>query len=304
MTHSDSPQDEELYGALRSAIGSEPPMASLPADDLARGRRRLRHHRIGAAAGVAAVVPAVALISTLVPGNPSAGPAPGGFADDPGDDSSLEVQCAVVGPERDGDLRPPAGDGSCEAVPGVLAWTARGKDLDSMNMPEVDRLDQALTEAVDPSEAHVVAMVASGARGGASAAALSQASVGATWSQGSSEGAVNLSVVDPDADGPGTSTTDGDSPCADPSLVHGPALACATQELDNGAVVLVGTGEQDGARRITVRFERADGQIVWATADQASDGWWRDRSGADPLDAPPASTEQLIELVQDPRVHL
>ncbi len=31
--------------------------------------------------------------------------------------------------------------------------------------------------------------------------------------------------------------------------------------------------------------------------------WWEDGSGADPLDAPPVTVDQLVDLARDPRVH-
>ncbi len=51
----------DLHDHLSRAIGDEPPMASRPEDDTARGRRMLRRRRLTAVATSAAVVPALAL---------------------------------------------------------------------------------------------------------------------------------------------------------------------------------------------------------------------------------------------------
>jgi len=32
--------------------------------------------------------------------------------------------------------------------------------------------------------------------------------------------------------------------------------------------------------------------------------WWEDGSGANPFDAQPVTADQLVDLTQDPRVHL
>ena len=107
------------------------------------------------------------------------------------------------------------------------------------------------------------------------------------------------------SDGEELSGPGGDVPaCADPSLEAGPELTCEQQTLDDGTTVLVGRGEQDGAQRLTVRYARPDGQVVSATADQASEDWWADGSGPGPLEQPPLTVEQLVELVRDPLMHL
>jgi len=320
-------------------------MRSLPADDLARGRRRLRHRRIGTAAGVAAVVPAVAVVAIVVPGNPWAGPDRTGFADDPDEQRSHTIECVGVEPYRDyeGEVLPgplgapppapdPDGDTQWFKAAARNAHDARGKlaaredgrgsvvSVDGsceevpdggMDTPEIDRLEQALTEGLDPDGEFLSVMSASSAgaasraddKAGAAAEELSQASIAATWREDGGEGAVILTVIDPSADGAMTTGRGNDSACADPSL-EGPELTCVRRRLDNGIIVVVGTGGQDGNQRITVRFERDDGEIVWATADQTVTSVWTDGSGTDPLDAPPATAEQLIDLVQDPRAHL
>lgn len=345
MTHADGTQDEELYGAMRSAIGAEPPMAAQPYDDLARGRRRLLHRRVGTALAAVAVVPAVALVATVGPDGTSTNGEEPGFADASTDGVSLEPDCGWfsygVGPAEKAfpvpteppapppqekgktttlePIKPPTGpelqpsdgsgglvaagdgDASCEAVPGEPVDTA-----------ELDRLETALTETLDPSGEHLSMMMTSAAGApvspddpGSSAGeeSLSQGSVIAAWIDGAREGAVDLSVIDPSVDD-GISVEEGAAPCENPMLVGGPRLTCDRRQLDNGSSVLVGTGSKDGVERITVRFDRADGQVVWATADQGSSMWTDDGRTAEPLDAPPATAQQLIELVQDARVHL
>lgn len=323
MTHTEGTQDEALYGAMRSAIGAEPPMAAQPHDDLARGRRRLMHRRVGTVLAVGAVVPAVALVATVVPNATSASDGGPGFAD-ASDDPSLGADCGWFsdgkgqatlkaldppsGPDSQGSggsgsVEPSEGDGelvaagdSCEAVPS-----------DPMDAPELDRLQAALTDAVDPSGEHLSMMIAGSARSAVSpdggSGSVSQASVSGAWTNGDQEGSVDVTVIDPAVDD-GMSGNEGTAPCENPTLVGGPSLTCERRELADGSTVVVGTGERDGVERITVRFDRPDGQVVWATADEASTQWWDDGSGADPLDAPPATTNQLIQLAQDDRSHL
>jgi len=191
------------------------------------------------------------------------------------------------------------GEGHCEAVPGP-----------PMDMQELDRLERALFDTLDPSKEHLTSFLA-GAGASASAEAgsdpeqpkLTSASVTGDWSEGNRAGNVSLSVADLTAGESGMGDP-GAAPCADPALFSGPQLSCERRELADGSLVLVGTGSKNGFARITVHFVRPDGQLVWATSDQASGIWWQDSSGAGPLDGPPVTVDQLIDLAQDPRVHL
>lgn len=350
MTHVDGGHDEELYGAMRSAIGAEPPMAAQPHDDLARGRRRLLHRRVGTALAVGAVVPAVALVASVVPDGTSADGGAPGFADASTDEGSPEDDCgwfsygegdaakafpvpAEPRPAPDGDgarasqldedkarleaIKPPPGptpqssDGGGGLVPDDGSISCDAVPVEPVAVTELDRLEAALTETLDPSSAHL-SMMMSGAAGGPVPAdgsgdpgdePLSQGSVTAGWTDGAREGEVNLSVIDPSVDD-GIAGAEGAAPCEDPMLFGGPRLACERRELPDGSTVLVGTGQRDGLERVTVRFERPDGQVVWATADEASSIWREDDSGPAPLLELPVTTQQLIELAQDPRVHL
>lgn len=355
MNHDHTP-DEELQSAMHSALRDEPPMTGLPHDDLVRGRSRLRRRRAGTAVGVAAVVPATALMATVVPYGPSDGPSGPGFADSPSSDpGSIEAECVGI-LEGSGSTRPlaklPGGSdfpqalesraklrearpsqadaprvsvntgGRLKAVkPGALEDDGLGTltgDQEStcealpgepMEMPELDRLEQALTDTLDPLGEHMTSFLA-GAAASAQAPGsdpeqekVSQASVTGDWAEGDRLGNVSLDVADATAAG----STMGDpaaAPCEDPGVMPGPSLTCEQRELADGTVVLVGTGSKNGFERITVRYDRVDGQIVWGTADEATGMWWEDGSGAAPLDAPPVTVNQLIELVQEPRVHL
>jgi hypothetical protein len=53
-----------------------------------------------------------------------------------------------------------------------------------------------------------------------------------------------------------------------------------------------------------VRYERADGTVVWATADEATEQWWDNGEGPQPLTSSPATVDDLIALVLDGDVHL
>lgn len=58
-----TPDDDtnDLHGQLARALGAEPPMRSLPHDDLARGRRTVRRRRVGALTGTVAAVSTITL---------------------------------------------------------------------------------------------------------------------------------------------------------------------------------------------------------------------------------------------------
>jgi hypothetical protein len=84
----------------------------------------------------------------------------------------------------------------------------------------------------------------------------------------------------------------------------GPDVDCQQHTLDDGTVVQVGRGSKDGAERLSVRVDRPNGSIVWATVDQATDQWWQDRSGAAPLTSLPVGVDELVALARDDDVHL
>jgi hypothetical protein len=85
-------------------------------------------------------------------------------------------------------------------------------------------------------------------------------------------------------------------------LASGPTVSCERRTLDDGTVVWVGHGDQDGVERVSVEYLRPDGSVVWATADEATDGWWNGNHGADPLTSPPMSVDDLIDMASDPAV--
>ncbi len=290
MTHADGTQDEELYGAMRSAIGAEPPMAAQPYDDLARGRRRLLHRRVGTALAAVAVVPAVALVATVVPGSPSAGPVTPDFVGLPSASNqtpgqgTLDAECAVG---SFGDSLAAGDSKECPTVPGT------------MDTVGTDHLEAALGDVLDPNGTHIDNL-AGGVMGNGHGTPVAWATVSGAWREGDASGSVWLSVVDPRVNDVTNSVT----PCEDPgTAAGGPTLTCERRKLADGSTVLVGTGRLDGFERITVRFDRPDGQVVWTTADQAE--WLMSGAAMMPaLDAPPATVDQLIELAQDDRAHL
>ncbi len=135
---------------------------------------------------------------------------------------------------------------------------------------------------------------------GGSVEAGNQASAlyaGMDWVDGDLEGAVAISVEDAATAGPATD-------CQDHAIADGPQVTCVRQTLPDGTTVMVGHGQLDGAERVTVRYDRPDGTAVIVTADEATDQWWVDRSGAAPLTSQPATVDQLIALVRNDRNHL
>lgn len=332
MTHADHTRDEELYAGLRRALDSEPPMTALPDEDLARGRRRLRLRRAASVVAAAAAVPAVALVASTLPSTTTAQPMDSPFASGPAateDDEAmgtLEAECVEAsGRMAGGSDIGSAGSatrkerlgfgGRLQTSRGVEGPQEPGADCEAVPVEPVQEdgvvLEQVLFDVLDPSGEHLSTVVAGVSVGAVSEAGgggdgdgeeetLVQTSVSADWMDGERLGGVDLSVADPRSYG-GELTLE---PCEDPGLVGGPPLTCERRELADGTIVLIGTGERDGVQRVTVRYEQDTGELVWATADEASDTWWEDGSGAQPLDHLPATVDQLVEVVRDPRTHL
>lgn len=340
MSH-DMGTDEQLYAAMRRAVEAEPAMGSAPRDDLVRGRRLLRRRRVGGAVTVTALVPAVALLgSGLAPGG-SGSTGSAGFADDGSEGATTEDTCARVdewsgssgggaASPRDGGqegrlgvaqgsggaAQQPGGidpQGAMELQPDGAVSSCDEPSTYSVDTEAIDRIQEALLDGLGPERDHVDSLMSSIGTSGVAGTVVSgtdpptepadaptAAGVSGRWTEGTGLGAVTVSVSDgDDLSGPG-----GEPVCADPSLGAGPELTCEQQTLNDGTTVLVGRGEQDGAQRITVRYQRPDGQVVSATADQASEDWWADGSGTGPLEQPPLTVEQLAEIVRDPLMHL
>ncbi len=320
------PDDDfaDLHDELRSALGAEPPMSSLPEDDLARGRRLARRHRWTAVGAAATVVPAMALGGYAVsayldtatgPGARSVELRPAGAPetgaddnpDDPNDSSGTLTSDCEVSPMPD-----PGGSGSrLRAVPqagggqgtGVTSSEGSVEPLsgdciavngDPIETAGIDRVTAALNRHVDPDGSHAGTSIADGSVSDGDT--TSGIYVGQEWVDGETAGTVTLSVED--------GSQGGSDSCLDRSIVGGPHLTCETRTLDDGTTVVVGRGEQDGAERISVQYVRPDGTVIWATADEASEQWWEDQRGAAPLTLPPATVDQLIDLVRDSDVHL
>lgn len=350
------PDDDlpDLHDQLLTAIGAEPPMASLPEDDLTRGRRLARRRRWTAVGAAATLVPAMTLGAYAVSaslddpaGTPTLQPAgspEGGASENAPDPSGLTAECEVsgtpstgrsgtmipVGPDPEGatetkltarasdggrsaarvaragpgvDLRASAGSGagsrgagsgstlgSIEPLPGdCLAVVG-----DPGDTAEIDRITEALTGHVDPDGSHAGMSIAGGAVN--EAGETTGIYVGQEWADRESTGMVSLSVEAAAAGNGGS--------CLDPSIVGGPEVTCESRTLGEGATVLVGRGVQNGSERISVQYTKPDGTLVWATADAATEQWWEDGSGAEPLPAAPATVDQLIDLVLDDDVHL
>jgi hypothetical protein len=151
-----------------------------------------------------------------------------------------------------------------------------------------DPLGSVLQQHADPNGAHAGSTASGTAEATKGDGPQSQsASIG--WADGDREGQVTLSVG-PTAD---------PAACADPVLEAGPDVACEQRTLDDGTVVRVGHGTQDGAERVTVSYDRPDGVTVWATADEATDEWWHGNRQTDALTAPPMTVDDLISMAMD-----
>jgi hypothetical protein len=151
-----------------------------------------------------------------------------------------------------------------------------------------DALGLVLQQHADPAGEHAGTM-ASGTAGATTGDGPQSASASMGWTDGDREGQVTLSL----AMNPAVFD------CNDPSIEFGPRLSCESRTLDDGTVVWVGHGAQDGATRISVEYGRPDGSVVWATADEATDAWWTGDNSTDPLTAPPMTVDDLIAMALD-----
>jgi hypothetical protein len=151
-----------------------------------------------------------------------------------------------------------------------------------------DDLGMVLQQHADPNAEHNGTM-ASGTAEATAGGGSESASASMGWADGGREGQVSLSVEQ--------RSTSAD--CLDPSLGAGPEVNCERTTLDDGTVVWVGHGAQAGARRVAVEYERPDGSVVWATADEATDAWWRGDHARDPLTAPPMTFDDLVAMARD-----
>ncbi len=181
---------------------------------------------------------------------------------------------------------PSAGSAECMAF--------AGPPVDS---PDVDRVTSVMQQHADPDGTHAGDYLSVGGSLADDQDHVLAIYVGMGWSDGDRSGAVDVSIEDQFQAGPG-------SQCQDQSLATGPDVTCESRTLADGTTVMVGRGQQDGAERISVRYDRPDGTVVIATSDAASDQWWTDGSGAAPLAAPPLTVDQLVDLVLDPGNHL
>jgi hypothetical protein len=151
-----------------------------------------------------------------------------------------------------------------------------------------DALGTVLQQHADPNDAHSATM-ASGTAEATTGDGPQEQSASIGWADGDREGQVTLSLS------PTSATAD----CDDPNLESGPTVTCERRTLDDGTVVWVGHGAQDGSARVTVAYDRPDGTTVWATADEATDAWWGGDRRTDPLTAPPMTADDLIAMALD-----
>ena len=349
----------DLQRRLDALVMHEPPMVSLPGDDVQRGRRLVRRRRWGAVGTMAVLVPAlavgaVAATNSVFTGG-AAGPdrlVPAGSGDasdsacdppvlvEPGGTPDFSEQTAGSEPGRvqaQGSTRAEEpGDGeageylvcsdgsdgwSCENLSSADSGGADTADssgdgkvlsdddlascreytVDSTSTDRMDELDQLLGDTLDPGGTHT----GGSSIGGISMRGVSTDSgegdvaavtVGRDWDLADRRGAVYLSIF-PDAS---SYIPEG---CSDTSIV-GPTVTCEQTTLPGGTEVTVGHGQQDGADRLTVAYERPDGTLVIATADEASGDWWEGGAGPDPLTDAPVTADQLAELATAQGAHL
>lgn len=265
MTYQDDLQDDQLHAAMRSAIGVEPAMRSLPMDDLARGRTKLRHRRIGIAASIAAVASVVVLVLAVAPNGLTAEPDTSGVVEQPDEERSAPFDIAV--------------------------------------------LEQAVRDGLERNGASRWTDVEGGGGGNSDTTEVISAAVQARWAEPGAQGRAgdlsavfSLSIADPAA----FPNAEMRESCADPAGSYGLLeFTCQPRALSVGGSVLVGTGEVYGQKGLSIRFERADGEVIWAAVIMYRRGHG---VGYEPSHKPlpdlPVTVEQLIELVQDPRVDL
>lgn len=308
----------DLRTELLRAIGDEPAMASMPADDLARGRRLLRRRRLATVTITATTVPALAVGGWGVAASLGGSPTSGIGIVAPAESSSISGQPAPtclparrtggkqahVPAESPGrDVNVSGGKGNLVKGPGAGTGAGQPQPADSagcetpITTPEIERVTDALREHADPDGTHTRdSLVVTGSMSGEDdqTAAIY---VSMEWADGDQVGAVGVSLEH-------TSAAPPDGQCQDQSMPSGPDVTCETRTLADGVTVVVGRGEAGGAHRFTVRFDRPDGTVVIATADAATERWWTDRAGAAPLPAPPLAVAELIDLARDPSYHL
>jgi hypothetical protein len=282
----DAPSDDASCGSVGSATpgiappGTEPNSLSLSAPNHAKGN-------------AVETGKAESTVRGIAPSNGAASSADGSSTIGP-EDPDGSVGCVT---DTGGGLDTAvcaAGDKECYTFPDDAQQTAT-----------MDRLTQLLG-GLDPTGAHTGGASSGGVSSGSASAGggtggdqgTQSLMVGMSWDEGDHEGAVALSVfstADPDLVGTG---------CSDQTMGGGPDVTCEQKTLADGTVIEVGHGQKGGAERLTVAYERADGQVVIATADQASTSWWDSADGAAPLDTLPATIEQLTALVTAPGAHL
>lgn len=311
--------DLELQHRLNSLLSGEPPMESMPADDLHRGRRLVRRRRWGAVGTAAVLVPALAVGAAAASNGLFSGSSPAGgtklvpadgtepmptdsecrLTRQPGDDASggAETSRKIGGvPVHEQDEWPAEPD-----INGMDDCAFYTVDVETGRM--LDRLRQLLTDQLDPSGANTdetiidssLEMEPNGAEW-TDGIGTTGVVAGTSWIEGDREGAVAINVVK-------AGTTDVENGCDDGLLQGGPSVLCEEQPLPDGTVVLVGYGAQDGAERILVRHERDNGDVVMVTADEASDRWWENGSGPEPLEHAPVTVDQLIALATHEGAH-
>lgn len=318
------PDDFDLRARLSQVFDDEPPMVSGPTADLERGRRRRRrrHNTVATAVVVPALMIGAWAVAGGTPGNSESSPVDTVQPAEPSEteEEAIEVpaDCTLIESGEAEAGRPGGNDAhtaprssgeetTCDPLAcarattqsetdDTLTWDCSelGEDDYTLTDEVTTRLTDALRRHLDPSGEHLDQSMSSGSATMARGGELTGTGVGSDWIDGSQAGYVGVSVSS-DHEEPG---------CLDPNLMNGPDVDCHQRTLDDGTVVHVGRGSEDGAERVAVRFERPDGTIVWVTADEATAQWWDDSSGAQPLTSLPVAVDDLIELALDGDLHL
>jgi hypothetical protein len=326
--------DGDTSARLSSLFDDEPPMASTAVDDLARGRRLQRRRR-----GVSVVAAATAL-PVLIGGWALGGVALGGLSGSASDvtaaagsesaDQGDGETCWVIRDSfitRPDDAAFPRTDESevvdCDTLPlptdpctsrlqnhrpDPFGWSDGSVVSDGSFVTKFgwicDDLAGVLARnaALAPNDATARPLyTALTTQDG-----LASESASIVWTDGpvsipkagDRNGQTSLSL-DRSPDGPAATG------CLDPNLASGPDVTCEARTLDDGTVVRIGYGSQDGAERIAVRYDRPDGSVVWATADEATFAWWSGDAlpGHDPLTSSPMTVDALIAMALDERIN-
>ncbi|WP_205471552.1 hypothetical protein [Nocardioides sp. SYSU D00038] len=248
MTHHQTPEDRLLADGLHRLARDAALPPTAPADDVRRGRGRLRRQRLLVGVGAATTVGVVALGSALLGGgdqDTSTPPVAGG--------SEVADPTPVEPPEpQDGERVLPTVRGD-EVAAGAAA-DPLGEPTD--HTATLRRYHRVLAERLDPRGEHLEPWSADTANQQGSGAGDLMTSLGSKfgWRNPGEEGLGMLQV----------NVSAGWSPDST-QMFCGSELACEDVTGPNGERAVVGSTSSAG--RVVVAVEHADGQVVVLTSD-------------------------------------